>query len=56
MKNFDDIMEQFNDVPDCCKSCDVYQYGMGASYCNNCDGPKNFYFDFDEEIDWEDDE
>lgn len=56
MKNFDDIMEQFDDVPECCKSCDVYQYGMSASYCNDCHGPVCFYFDDDDEIDWDEDD
>ena len=56
MKNFDDIMEQFNDVPECCKSCDVYQYGMSASYCNDCQVPVCFYFDDDDEIDWDEDD
>lgn len=57
MKTFEELMKEVcSDVPECCKSCDVYQYGMSASYCNNCNGPVCFYFDDDDEIDWEDDE
>lgn len=54
MRTFEELMKGMcSDVPECCKSCDVYQYGMSASYCDDCDGSKHFYFDFDEEIDWE---
>lgn len=62
MRTLEEIFEEFmkgdfgDDVPECCKSCDVFQYGMSASYCDNCNGPVCFYFDDDDEIDWDEDE
>lgn len=57
MRTFEELMNGMcGDVLECCESCDVYQYGMSASYCDDCNGPVCFYFDDDDEIDWEDDE
>lgn len=57
MKTFEELMKEMSgDVPECCKSCDVYQYGLSASYCDDCQGPVCFYFDDDDEIDWDEDD
>lgn len=40
------------ELPECCKSCDVYKFGFDASYCDDCNGSVCFYLDVDEEIDW----
>lgn len=29
-------------VPVACTKCDVYNYGFGESYCENCNGPHKF--------------
>lgn len=30
-------------IPSICYRCDVFNYGMSAEYCSNCEGPKTFF-------------
>ncbi len=53
-KDFKEIMEKVfrtpttDGIPDICKNCDVFNYGMPSEYCNDCDGPKYFFYGDDE--------
>lgn len=36
------------EVPEICRDCDVFNYGMSSEYCGFCTGPKQFFYGDDE--------
>lgn len=42
------LIRQQPEVPEICRDCDVFNYGMSSEYCDCCTGQKQFFYGDDE--------